>query len=132
MKKIATIILFFFITNSIIAQTGWELNISTDDYTMEKIYRVMYNDEKGVPAASFNPDEESLNIMKFYSGKTFFDESFNAMMDNGGHIAPWSTVIEYRFVKGEDYKEYEEAGVEIVYYGFDEDHRINTKLKSGG
>ena len=66
---------------------GWAVDVSEDDFSGEKTYRCMYYDQQKVLTAVYWPMSGALTVTDWYDGKLYFDVTFDAVMDNRGHIA---------------------------------------------
>lgn len=66
---------------------GWAVDVSTDDFSGEKTYRCMYYDQQKVLTAVYWPQSGAMTLVDWYDGKLYFDVTFDAVMDNRGHIA---------------------------------------------
>lgn len=82
---------------------GWAVDVSEDDFSGEKTYRCMYYDQQKVLTAVYWPMSGALTVIDWYDGKLYFDVTFDAVMDNRGHIADRyiSYDVHVNFPKGE-------------------------------
>ena len=84
--------------------SGWKVTTSTDDFTDEKSYRCDYFEGKNpLPSAVYWPRSGAMTIIELFDGSLYFDVTFDAVMDNRGHIN--DKYIDYdlhiKFPKGE-------------------------------
>ena len=91
-------------------KTGWTAYTTEDDYSGKKSHYMQYFDEKRRLAASFFL-QGRLGLLEWYDGSLYFDVTFDAVMDNRGHISSKQIDYEIRIAqpKGESSEDYGEV-----------------------
>ena len=120
MKKIILLLILLVVSTSVISaktkkrarsnstnKSGWVKQAKTDEYTTETTY-IMYYYKNGLVHAVYFPEDESLKVIKYYDGLKFFDQTWDAMMDNNGYLPSQNTDVSMRIIRSKsDFDEQE-------------------------
>lgn len=87
---------------------GWTVYTMEDEFSGKKSHYLRYYDQQKTLTASFFPNTNKLAVLEWYDGKLFFDVTFDAVMDNRGHIPAEEIDYEIRInlPKGESNEDY--------------------------
>jgi hypothetical protein len=78
---------------------GWTVDVSEDAFSGKKDYHCFYYDQQKVLGAVYYPESGFLTVIDWFDGKLYFDVSFDAVMDNRGHIAKEQIDYEWRIAQ---------------------------------
>lgn len=118
MKKIILLLILIVVSTNVISaktkkrarsnttnKSGWVKQAKTDEYTTETSY-IMYYYKNGLVHAVYFPEDESLKVIKYYDGLKYFDNTWDAMMDNNGQLPTKSADVSMRIIRTKtDYDE---------------------------
>ena len=86
-------------------KSGWVRHAVTDEYTTETNY-IMYYYKDGLVHAVYFPEDEQLKIIRYYDGLKYFDQTWDAMMDNNGRLPSKTSDVSVRIIRTKtDYDE---------------------------
>src|SRR3712207_1499257 len=103
--RLYSIITFAFISLLANAQGYWQVKSTTDDYTMEKS-SILVHYLNGSTDAVYFPEDEMLKIIRDYDGSAYFDDCWNAYVENDGKIDDYVGTVFCRIIRSSvDYDE---------------------------
>lgn len=97
-------------------KSGWEAYTMEDEYTGKKTHYMRYYDQQQRLAASFFPGPNRMAVLEWYDGLLYFDVTFDAVMDNRGHIAKEQIDYEWRIAQVNGEAD-EDSGTVAMKYG---------------
>lgn len=119
------LLLIILTTLSIDLHAQWKVETTTDDYTMETEHK-MYYYEGNCLIAGYSPELETIRIMRLYDGSAYFDEAYDAYINNNGRIDPKTITVFYRIIYPSKEFEEQQESLEFEYGGKGVDFKINT------
>ncbi len=84
MKKI--IIFIFLLIYTIPSLAQWKVETQEDDYTLEKYYILTYTKSRANARAVYFPDTEKIRIAYVFDGLKYFDQTWDATIENNAVI----------------------------------------------
>lgn len=120
MKKIILLLILLVVSTSVVTartkkrartgsstKNGWVKQTKTDEYTTETSY-IMFYYKNGLVQAVYFPEDEMLKVIKYYDGLKYFDQTWDAMMDNNGRLPDQYADVSMRIIRTKtDYDEQE-------------------------
>ena len=87
------------------SNNGWVTHKKTDEYTTETSY-IMYYYKDGKVYAVYFPEDEELKVIKYFDGLKYFDQTWDALMDNNGYFPSRESEVSARLIRTKsDYDE---------------------------
>ena len=120
MKKIILLLVLLVVSTSVVSaktkktararsttKSGWVKQPNTDEYTMETTY-IMFYYKNGLVHAVYFPEHETLKVIKYYDGLKYFDQTWDALMDNNGRLPDQYADVSMRIIRTKtDYDEHD-------------------------
>lgn len=95
---------------------GWSAYTTEDEYTGKKSHYMRYFDSEQRLVASYFPSTGRMAVLEWYDGLLYFDVTFDAVMDNRGHIANEQIDYEWRIAQAKGEAD-EDFGTVAMKYG---------------